>query len=79
MADLTYTTEGMFTTFFPMTKEGEEAWNVMHVQEQEKILSIHLKPVLSQLRNAGYSVRKAKKEKLTNKALDSLFAELNGM
>ena len=78
MTDLTYITAGMFTRFIPHTKAGEDAWRVMATQGQEAILSTHTGAVLAQLRKAGYSVKKAKKEKAPawTSADDELLAQL---
>ena len=60
--DLTYTTNGIFTTFYPESKEGEIAYKTIleHTNNTAKILTIHLKSTLQQLRKVGYKVSKAK-------------------
>jgi len=76
MTDLTYTKNGMFTTFYPETPQGKEAWTDMHNQgaPNGRILSIHAKDVLAQLRKAGYGVKRAKP--VTVADMDAIFAEL---
>jgi hypothetical protein len=75
--DLTYLKTGFFTVFFPQTKEGEEAYNEMCYtlgNNSAKILTRDLKNVLSQLKKAGYKVRKQKKSKLK---IDDILNELD--
>jgi len=74
--DLTYTTDDMFTSFYPETKAGEEAWQVIAEQTEGSgaVLTIHAKSTIAQLRRAGYSVRKA--EPTTVMSDDELLAEL---
>jgi len=74
MADLTYSTSGLFTMFFPETPAGKDAWCEMESQGGTKIFTIHLPQVLQQLRAAGYSVVKAKPSKLT---MDEIFTQLD--
>jgi hypothetical protein len=61
--DLEYKTDGMFTRFYPNTKAGEEAWNTIASQNEgvAAVFTVHLTSTLSQLRKAGYSVKKASK------------------
>lgn len=63
MTDLTYTKDKMFTTFYPETKSGELAWNEMasKMNGVAKVLNCESNNVISQLRNAGYKVKKADK------------------
>mgnify|MGYP003387226032 CR=1 FL=1 len=77
MKDLNYITTGLFTSFIPNTAAGESAWRVMNETGEDRILTIHLKSVLSQLRKAGYSVGKSPKPKpiaSDDKLLDLLAA-----
>lgn len=63
MYDLTYLTTGLFTVFFPETKDGEYAFKTMCEElgnNSAKILTRDLKSTLKQLRKAGYTVGKAK-------------------
>lgn len=75
--DLEYITTGLFTRFIANTPEGENAWRVMAQETgNAAVLSIHAKNVICQLRNAGYSVAKAKKAPAWTSADDQLLAEL---
>jgi len=73
--DLEYLKEGLFTSFFPLTKEGEEAWREIAAQTEGtgKVFTRHLPAALSQLRKAGFSVSKSKPPKM--KLLD-IFEEM---
>ncbi len=74
--DLSYLDQGLFTTFFANTPAGEEAWRVIAEQNQgaAKVLSIHKKTTITQLKNAGYSIEKAKKP--TKLEIENIFKEL---
>lgn len=63
--DLTYSSDGLFVTFWPETPAGEDAWRVIAEQTEGtgKVLFLHLSAVLQQLRAAGYCVRKRKPER----------------
>lgn len=75
--DLEYTTNGLFTRFYPNTAAGEDAWREMAEETGNgAVLSIHAKNVIAQLRKAGYSVAKAKKAPAWTSADDELLAEL---
>jgi hypothetical protein len=65
MSDLTYLKQGIFTVFFPQTKAGNSAWAELAkaTENTGKVFTAHLPQVLRQLREAGYSVAKAKKAK----------------
>jgi hypothetical protein len=73
MTDIQYHIEGFFTSFAPVSREGVAAWEVMQAQNGAKILTVHLPSVLMQLKQAGYSVRKAR---FSKKSDDALLAEL---
>jgi len=78
--DLTCLTQGLFTTFFPNTKAGEEAWREIALKTEGtgKIFTIHLKDTLRQLKAAGLSVKKEKtltKEE-QQKELKKIFEEM---
>ena len=74
MSDIEYTTDGLFARFYANTIEGEKAWSEMEkIDGGSLVFSIHLPAVLSQLRRAGYSVRKSKPIKIST---DNLLAEL---
>ena len=78
--DITYINQGLFTAFIPQTKAGEDAFReICRVQGDHtgKVLTIHAKQTIQQLRKAGYKVGKAPKTKpLNNQELDALFDEL---
>lgn len=76
--DLTYTDMGLFTMFYPETKEGEQAWRELATVTDGtgKVLTIQSKQFIDSLRKAGYIVQKAKKAKDVP-SLDAIFAELN--
>ena len=74
LPDIEYINSGMFTRFLPNTPAGEEAWRIMHADNgNDVVLAIHAKNVISQLRQAGYSVAKAKKPTQT---IDDILKEL---
>lgn len=80
MADLTYLTQGLFTSFFPVTKAGEDAWRTIAETkgcEGGKILTIHLVAAIRQIRRAGLSITKTKRA--TADELDAIFNELEGL
>ena len=60
--DLTYTECGMFVMFMAETDGGAEAWEALAAESDgtAKFLPGQVDGVISQLRAAGYSVRKAK-------------------
>ena len=61
-SDLNYSINGMFAVFYPNTPDGENAWRTLasSTDGTGKVLAVHLKPTLRQLRTAGYSVTKSK-------------------
>lgn len=74
MADLEYTQYGMFTRFFPNTPAGEAVWREMAKQDGvAAVMNFEAKKVIRQIRNAGYSVSKAKKPDMS---IDEILAEL---
>lgn len=77
VADLTYHDDGMFTTFLPNTKAGEDAWHVMAENDGTgKVLTIHAAGVISQLRDKGYTVAERPATSMSDIADDDLLAEL---
>jgi hypothetical protein len=72
--DLTYLQQGMFTLLMPETDAGRVAWDEIarHTDGTGKVLTIHLKSALAQLRAAGYTVHKAKPNTMT---IDSILKE----
>jgi hypothetical protein len=79
MIDLTYLNQGLFTVFFPKSKSGEEAWQEIASKTQGtgKIFTMHLKDTLKQLRNAGFTVAKAKKP--TKADFKAIFKEIDAL
>jgi hypothetical protein len=74
--DLTYKTEGLFTSFYPETPAGDQAiGELMAVNGNNKILTIFAPQLLQALKEAGYSLRKAReaKQKMSD---DQLLEEL---
>ena len=79
MNDIEYIDHGMFTSFLPVSKDGEVAFNQMaeYTEGTGKVLSIHKQGTIQQLRKAGYKVGKAKKEgKVTAEQADAMLREL---
>jgi hypothetical protein len=62
--DLTYLKQGMFTAFFPESREGEDAWRAIAKQTEGtgKVFTVQLPAVLAQLRKAGYTVKQTEKK-----------------
>lgn len=80
-ADIEWLDQGLFTAFLPMSKEGEMAWNDLAKQTDGtgKVFSFQAKQVIASLRQAGYTVKKAKNPgKLTDADLDQMMRELEG-
>lgn len=74
--DLTYTDDGMFTRFIPMTDQGFTIYQQMIEQAgTAAFLNVTRPSVLAQIRAAGYTVRKSKKA--TKAELDEILAELD--
>lgn len=79
MTDLTYTTDDMFTRFYPETKAGEEAWRVIAEQTEGSgaVFNFQAKATIAQLRKAGYSAsRRMSSEEMSSEEIDTLLAEL---
>ena len=64
MNDLEYIDHGMFTSFIPVSKAGEAAFNQMaaHTEGTGKVLSIHKQSTIQQLRQAVYKVGKGRSQ-----------------
>ena len=75
--DLQYSTSGLFAFFITLTAAGETAWRAIAKQTEGtgKVFAGHLPGTLTQLRAAGYVVRKATKpaQTLDDALLDELF------
>lgn len=66
-ADILWNDEGLFTCFFANTEAGETPYRQMIEQEgSPKVLSMHRKAVIAQLKSKGYTVAKARKPKPLN-------------
>lgn len=79
MKDIIYINQGLFTAFIPQTTAGEVVFNSMaqDTQGTGKVLSIHAKAVIQQIKAQGYTVGKAPKVKaLTADDLDGMMKEL---
>ncbi len=74
--DISYNDDGLYTSFFPETLEGEDAVNDLMTQNEgsNKVLSIYAKSVILQLRKAGYSVRKKVHKKIKESDAELLAA-----
>jgi len=79
MADFTYTCTGMFTAFYPENDGAVEAWKQLAevTNDTGKVMNCQKDEVITALRNAGYTVSKAKTKSMTE-ALDDLL-ELDGL
>lgn len=79
MNDIEYIDHGLFTTFLPVSKAGEVAFNQMaeYTDGTGKVLSIHKQGTIQHLRQAGYKVGKAKQQgKVTAEQADMMLKEL---
>lgn len=77
MTDITYSNEGLFTCFYAESRDGDALMSQIVAQNEgsNKILSIHAKSVIAQIRKAGYKVKKAKKVTMSDSdLLDALLA-----
>lgn len=78
--DLTYREADGFTVFVPETDAGKEAWNEManDTDGTGKVLTIHAKSTIAQLRAAGYVVEKSKNTASMDDILsDDLLSQLD--
>lgn len=59
--DLTFSSHGMFTRFYPETPDGHAAWDNIAIGTEGTgaVLTIHAAAVIRQLRKGGYVVAKA--------------------
>ena len=76
MTDFTFNDDGTFTQIIPETKAAQECWNTEIAPKTDgtgKVLSVHFPKVREQLREAGYTIRKAKP---STQSADSLLKEL---
>ncbi len=77
MADLSYSVGGLYTAFYSNTPDGHRAWCKLARQTEGtgKVLTIHAKATISQLREAGYTVAPEKPSRLSDDELIELLAE----
>jgi len=73
--DLIWHDQGLLTAFIPTSKAGEKAWAAM-AEDNGKVLFVHRQSVISQLKKAGYTVRKGNPPKLDSIEDDNLLAQL---
>lgn len=75
--DLTFANDGVFVTFYPETKAGEDAWRVMAEQMggAARVYAQHFASVKAQLKAAGYVIRKATPPA---QSIDDILVELEG-
>ena len=78
MADMTFIDDGMFVTLMPNNPDAEKAWNLINEAFPGCSVPFTAWPsVKSQLKAAGYSVRKQRKMKpVTSEEIDVRLAEL---
>lgn len=78
MADITYINQWLFTAFWPESKAGEDAFRAICRAQGDhtgKVLTVHAKSTIAQLRKAGYSVKKqGKREEIDLDDLESLLS-----
>lgn len=74
-ADLTYTSDAMFTRFYPETKYGESVYNEMasKMNGVAAVANFEAQSTIALIRAAGYKVSKAKP---VTQSIDSILAEL---
>lgn len=79
MKDLVWINQGLFTAFIPQTAAGEQVFNAMakDTDGTGKVLSVHAKVVIEQIKAAGYTVGKAPKVRVpTEDEVDAMMKEL---
>ena len=78
MTDMTFIDDGMFVTLMPNNPDAEKAWCLISEAFPGCSIPFTAWPsVKSQLKAAGYSVRKQRKMKpVTSEELDGLLAKL---
>lgn len=72
--DLEYRNDGMFVRFYANSKDDELAWKEMAKNDGvAAVLNFEAPRIIAQLRKAGYTVSKAKKDK---QSADDILNEL---
>ena len=76
MADLYFTTDAYFATLIPNTDEGEHVWRAVAAEfDGVAKFPLHMLPsIKSQIKEAGYTIRKAPRRTTVDD--DALLAEL---
>lgn len=68
--DIEYRKDGMFVRFYPVTSEGQKAWEQMTEQSGSAVvLEIESKKIISQLRGLGFKVKKSETIKESDEEL----------
>jgi len=63
-ADIEYRNDGMFVRFYPVTSDGQKAWEQMTEQSGSAVvLEIESKKIIAQLRSIGFKVKKSESVK----------------
>lgn len=80
--DISYrnSADGLFTSFYPNTPEGEKAWNIINATpgaEGGKVLAAHAESTIKQLRDAGYTVAEDASAPVSAEEEAALLAELS--
>lgn len=75
LPDVSYRTDGIFTTFFPNTTDGENIFRAMAADTEGtgKVLSIHAPAVIQQIKEAGYTIEQSEQNAVDT---DELYNEL---
>ena len=78
MSDFYWTKDGFFYKIIPNNPQSEEIWKTIDATFKGCAIPMSAWPgLVSQLKDAGYTVRKARKLKpLTEKELDAMLKEL---
>lgn len=77
MSDLTYTQNELFARFYPETEAGAYVWRKMAKTLEMDCVTVpnnHLESIIRQIREAGYTVEKAKS--VTKADFDKIMKEL---
>lgn len=74
-SDITYISDGIYITLFANTKDGEYIWNTIAAKFDgaAKFPQHMFASIKSQIKTAGYSIRKERK---SNVYIDKLLADL---
>lgn len=79
--DLHYINDGYWIRFMPNTKAGEAVYNEIARKDKDGVAVIPVSwkaSVFKQIKDAGYTIRKAPKQKpVTAKEIDAILNQLN--